>query len=264
MNFLDESASIPNFYGLQRFGSARLVTHLVGRQILKKDFAEAIRLLLCHTTNYDSKFSKEIRQKCEDSSNYRRVLKSIPRGMDIERKIIISSLNGKNHISSLRSLPINIRRLFIHAYQAYVFNQCVSTLIMNGENITSCLNKDLCFELENGLVLGKLKKFDLSMNPKKIVPATQLPGYALKKREGRFETAILRIMSDEGLYPRDFFVREMQELSVQGGFRQLPLMVSDIKYDNSKEIRFKLPIGAYATTFLRELMKPSNPIAAGF
>ncbi len=51
---------------------------------------------------------------------------------------------------------------------------------------------------------------------------------------------------------------------MQGGFRQLPLMVSDFEYDDKNIIKFRLPVGAYATTLLRELMKPSNPIEAGF
>jgi len=72
------------------------------------------------------------------------------------------------------------------------------------------------------------------------------------------------MLSEEGLTPSNFFVREMQELSVEGGFRQLSLMVSEINYGNTGEIKFRLPIGAYATTLLRELMKPSNPIKAGF
>jgi tRNA pseudouridine13 synthase len=75
---------------------------------------------------------------------------------------------------------------------------------------------------------------------------------------------MFKLMSNEGLTPKDFYIREMQELSVEGGFRQLPLMVTDIKYDQDSEFRFRLPVGAYATTLLRELIKPINPINAGF
>jgi tRNA pseudouridine13 synthase len=34
--FKKEVEKVANFYGLQRFGSERLVTHLVGREIVKK------------------------------------------------------------------------------------------------------------------------------------------------------------------------------------------------------------------------------------
>jgi tRNA pseudouridine13 synthase len=264
LNFLKEASGIPNFYGLQRFGSARLVTHLVGRQIVKKDFSGAVHTLLSYTTEYDTKFSRELREKCKDPRNYRSVLKNMPRGMDIERLVLISLLSGKNHISSLRSVPINIRRLFVHAYQAFLFNECISSLIKEGQDITRCVAEDLCFELEDVCVLGKLRKFTFGMNQDKIVPATQLVGYAFRNREGRFEKTMFRVLSDEGLTPKDFFVSNMQELSVEGGFRQLPLMVKDLDYDPDYGIKFRLPVGAYATTLLRELIKPANPINAGF
>jgi len=102
------------------------------------------------------------------------------------------------------------------------------------------------------------------MNPDNVVPATQLAGYSLRKFKDRFEEILFGILSGKGLTPNNFFLREMQELSVEGGFRQLPLMVKDIDYEKTKGLKFRLPIGAYATTLLRELMKPSNPIKAGF
>lgn len=264
LNFFEEVSHIPNFYGLQRFGSARLVTHLVGRQILKKNFKEAVETLLSFTTEYDTKFSRELRERCKDPTQYASVLKNIPRGMDIERLILISLLNGKNHISALRSIPVNIRRLFVHAYQASLFNESVSSLIEEGQDIIQCIAEDLCFHLEDRCVLGKLGKFTHGINQDKIVPAMQLAGYSLRNREGRFEKKMLKLLSNEGLTPKDFYIREMQELSVEGGFRQLPLLVTDIKYDQDSEFRFRLPVGAYATILLRELIKPINPINAGF
>jgi tRNA pseudouridine13 synthase len=56
----------------------------------------------------------------------------------------------------------------------------------------------------------------------------------------------------------------MQELSVEGGFRQLPLLVNDFSYSDGLVVKFKLPVGAYATILLRELMKPDDPIKSGF
>lgn len=263
-DFAEESHLIPNFYGLQRFGSARLVTHLVGRQILKRDFQGAVDLLLCYTTEYDTKFSREIRERCQDPRNYRSVLGNIPRGMDIERQILAALVNGKKHISALREIPINIRRLFVHAYQAYLFNKCVSAGISEGEDVTKCKGGNLCFELEDQYNLGKLTKFVDSMNPDKVVPATQLAGYSSRNFKDRFEEIMFGMLSEEGLTPRDFFLKEIQELSVEGGFRQLPLMVKGIEFEKTGGIKFRLPVGAYATTLLRELMKPSDPIKAGF
>ncbi|MDW0138091.1 MAG: tRNA pseudouridine(13) synthase TruD, partial [Nitrososphaeraceae archaeon] len=88
--FITEITNIPNYYGLQRFGSERLVTHLVGREIIKRNFKRAVEIFLCDTTEYDTEFSKEIREKFKDPKNYGSVVKTIPKGMDLERNILRS------------------------------------------------------------------------------------------------------------------------------------------------------------------------------
>ncbi|HJU79771.1 MAG TPA: tRNA pseudouridine(13) synthase TruD [Nitrososphaeraceae archaeon] len=262
-DFIAEIKNIPNYYGLQRFGSERLVTHLVGREIIKRNFKKAVEIFLCHTTEYDTQFSKEIRAQCMDPRNYRQILKIIPKGMDLERNLLRSLANGKDYIGALRSIPINIRRLFVHAYQAFVFNRCLSDMIRNGESITSCKTNDFCFKLENKLTLGKLMRY-LDKDSNELVPAMHLPGYSFKSTDGRFERKLSVILKEENIEPKDFYLKDMQELSVEGGFRQLPLMVNDFSFSDNLLINFKIPVGAYATILLRELMKPVDPIKSGF
>lgn len=262
-DFITEIRNIPNYYGLQRFGSERLVTHLVGREIVRRNFKKAVEIFLCYTTEYDTRFSKEIREKCRDPKNYRNVIKIIPKGMDLERNLLISLASGKDYIGALRSIPINIRRLFVNAYQAFVFNRCLSEMMRNGESIISCSKNDFCFKLENKLTLGKLMRY-LDNDSTELVPAMHLPGYSFKSADGRFERKLSVLMKEENIAPKDFYLKEMQELSVEGGFRQLPLMVNDFSYSDNLLVNFKIPIGAYATILLRELMKPIDPIKSGF
>jgi tRNA pseudouridine13 synthase len=89
-DFAPQIPRIANFYGLQRFGSERLVTHLAGRAVVKRDFGLAVRLLLSYTTEYDTDASREIRIKCEDPANYRKALLEMPRGMDIEAALVLT------------------------------------------------------------------------------------------------------------------------------------------------------------------------------
>jgi tRNA pseudouridine13 synthase len=56
----------------------------------------------------------------------------------------------------------------------------------------------------------------------------------------------------------------MQELSQQGGFRQAPLWCMDFEYGGQLKVSFKLPKGSYATTLLREMIKPDDPVKSGF
>lgn len=261
--FAQEVARIANFYGLQRFGSERMVTHLVGKEIVRKNFAEAVRLLLCYTTKYDSESSREIRKKCEDAANYRRMLKEMPRGMDIERMLLGALAEGKGAVAALRAVPIPIRRLFVQAYQSLLFNRCLSLAIAQGHDITVPKEGDLCFEMEGPATFGRIIKF--SASGKKMVPAVRMAGYTFQPGKGRFETITKELLEQEGMTAKDFYIKEMQELSQQGGFRQAPLWCRDFSFArNPLRVSFKLPKGSYATTLLRELIKPDDPIGAGF
>lgn len=264
--FTTEINKIANFYGLQRFGSERMVTHLVGKAILKRQFDKAIEYLLSYTSKYDSKFSKEIRERSRDPKNYSTLIKNMPKGMDLERKIMITLINGKGSIFALRSIPISIRRIFVHAYQSYVFNKCVSTALLEGEDIHRCVEEDLCFEIEKILVFGKIRRFRHESNSSKnVVPAIRLIGYNFQPRKNsRFDTIIRKILRIDDITPSDFYIKELQELSVQSGFRQTSLFCTDFKYSGSINLSFKLPKGSYATTLLREIIKPMDPIKSGF
>lgn len=264
-SFLPEMDEIANFYGLQRFGSERMVTHKVGKEILKGNFGRASELLLTETTKYDTAYSREIREQLSDPSNYKKLMDLLPHGMDIEREIVRSLLHKRDYIRAIRAIPIGIRRLYVQAYQAYIFNLCISELLSYGEDITKCCDGDLCFEIEGNEVLGKIRKLNASTDtPSTVLPALRLVGYSFQAGKGRFESTSLKILKEEGLVPRDFYIRDMHELSVSGGFRQSVLWCKEFNYTGSLQISFKLPKGSYATTLLREIMKPDCPIDAGF
>jgi tRNA pseudouridine13 synthase len=264
-SFLPEIQTIANFYGLQRFGSERMVTHLVGKEIVKRNFQKAVELLLSFTTEYDSSLSIEIRNKSRDPKNYSQIIRELPKGMDIEYQVMSVLEKGKGPIAALRSIPINIRRLFVQAYQAYIFNRSLSIAVLNGENVLKSKEGDLCFEIENLSIFGRIRKYNSSTDlNSQTVPAIRLIGYTFQPGKGRFDAITKEIMSIEGVTPREFYIKEMQELSAQGGFRQAPLWSKDFTFRGSLTVCFKLPKGSYATTLLRELMKPDDPVRAGF
>ena len=262
--FISQIGKVGNFYGLQRFGSERLVTHLVGREIIKRNFLNAVQLLLSYTTEFDTQRSKEIRNMCSDPSNYRQVLKMLPRGMDIERQVLLALVAGKDSIAALRAIPITIRRLFVQAYQAYVFNRCLSKAIMASEDLLQPQMGDLCFEMEGPATFGRIIKYHPSSKTR-LVPAIRMAGYTFQPGKGRFENITKAILQEEEIDAKDFYIKEMQELSHQGGFRQAPLWCTDFSYKRDPlKVSFKLPKGSYATTLLREIIKPDDPIKNGF
>jgi len=263
--FLLELNKIANFYGLQRFGSERMVTHLVGKALLERNYNKAIEYLLSYTSKYDSKFSKEIRERSRDPKNYHKLIQILPKGMDLERLILHTLVKGKDSVAVIRYIPINIRRLFVQAYQSYIFNKCLSNALLSNEDIQKCKDGDLCFEIEKPLVFGRIRKFREGVDSNNdVAPAIRLVGYNYQPGKNRFDHITKRILADENISPTAFYLKDLQELSLQMGFRQTSLFCSEFSYFGMLELLFKLPKGSYATTLLRELIKPLDPIKAGF
>ena len=52
----NEFDKILNFYGYQRFGSKRPVTHLIGKALLQQNYTKAVNLLLSFTSEYENLF----------------------------------------------------------------------------------------------------------------------------------------------------------------------------------------------------------------
>jgi tRNA pseudouridine13 synthase len=271
VQFLCDINSLGNYYGLQRFGSERLVTHLVGKAILERKFDKATEILLTYTTKYDSKYSQEIREKLRDIKSNPNLLREIPPGMDIEINLAQAILKGKDSISALRTIPINIRRLFVQAFQAYLFNKTLSIAIRDEFSLTVPEENDLCFDVfDDNLIFGKIRKYEKEKPTDSRIqrlPIIRLPGYSFQPGKNRFDKIIKEFMKHENLTAKDFFIKEMQEISESGGFRQACYVCKNFKYkkeENSLLVGFSVPKGSYATVVLRELIKPVNPIESGF
>ena len=249
-----EYDKILNFFGYQRFGSKRPVSHLIGKAILQNDFEGAIHLLLSFSSEHDSDENNKIRKILEDESNYSKALQEIPHQMDIERMILSEMVQHGDAIKAIRAIPLSLRRFFVQAFQSYVFNSAVSQAFEHGEELFLPKYGDVCFDKKNNL-----GRYQNDPDQRLAIP---LVGYSYSKKN-RFDYQISQVLENEQIHARDFFSKEMQEVSNEGGFRQ-----STIKCESSSIIEpfvsFTLSRGSYATILLREIMKPSDPIAAGF
>jgi tRNA pseudouridine13 synthase len=249
-----EYEKILNFYGYQRFGSKRPVTHLIGKAILQRDFSKAVDLVLAFTSNYDSKENTEIREKLIDRENYKKHLNEIPFQMDIERIVLKEMIEHDDSFKAIRAIPLSLRRFYIQAYQSFIFNQSLSLAFSDGENLFDAQSGDVCFDFK-----GIIGKFSQGLNQKLALPFV---GYSYYKKT-RFDYQISAILQQEEITPKDFFIKEMQEVSNEGGFRQAAIHCTD--YSSTDDtVEFSLSRGSFATILLREIMKPENPILAGF
>ncbi len=249
-----EYDKILNFYGYQRFGSKRPVTHLIGKALLQRDFKKAVELILSFTSPYDSKENTEIREKLSDKENYQKYFDQVPYQMDIEKIVLKEMIEHGDALRAIRSIQISLRRFYIQAYQSFLFNQSLSLAFSDGEDMFEAQSSDVCFDF-HGIIGKYVKGLDQHL-------ALPFVGYSYYKKT-RFDYQISKILEQEEITPKDFFIKEMQEVSSEGGFRQAAIHCSD--YSSNKTIvEFSLSRGSFATILLREIMKPKDPIIAGF
>jgi tRNA pseudouridine13 synthase len=254
LSSFNEHNHVLNFYGYQRFGSKRPVTHLIGKAILHRDFDMAVDLILSFTSSYDSDENSEIREKLSDKTNYEKYYDQVPSQMDIEKIVLKEMIDHDDSIRAIRAIPLSLRRFYIQAYQSFIFNLSLSSAFLDGENLFEAKSGDVCYDSKS--IIGKFKDG--------VEQYLSLPfvGYSYYKKT-RFDHQISKILIQEEITPKDFFIKEMQEVSSEGGFRQASIHCSDY-LSNENNVEFSLSRGSFATILLREIMKPIDPIAAGF
>ena len=250
----NEFDKILNFYGYQRFGSRRPVTHLIGRAMIQKDFVGAVDLLLSFTSEYDSAENTKLRELMSDTSKYTEALKTIPKNMDLEKIALKEMIEHNDPIRALRALPLSIRRFFVQAYQSYIFNHTLSKSLDAGEELFCPQSDDVCYNKN-----GELGKFENDPLQRLSVPFV---GYSYYKKT-RFHYYIEKILHDEEITHKDFFSKEIQEISSEGGFRNSSIKCDDYNVKDDT-VSFSLSRGSFATIVLREIIKPENPLTSGF
>jgi len=249
-----EHDRVLNFYGYQRFGSKRPVTHLVGRALLKRQFADAVNLFLSFASEYDSDDNTKLRHMMADPSRYSEALQSIPKQMDLERILMREMLEHSDPQKAISKLPLSIRRLLVDAYQSYLFNLALSASYGYGEELFAPQQGDVCYNKS-----GTVGKYEMDPDQHLAVP---LVGYSYYKKT-RFDFHISKVLEQEEISPKDFYFKEMQELSTEGGFRTSSLVCDDYAAKDNV-VSFTLQRGSFATILMREIMKTERPLEAGF
>ena len=245
---------ILNFFGYQRFGSKRPITHLVGKAIIQKDYQTALNLLLNYSSEYDTEENNANRKIIAERTSELSVIDKIPKSMDIEITLLKKLSETKDLQIVLRSIPLQMRRFYIQAYQSYIYNKTLSLAFDYGEELFSAKEGDVCFD--RNYILGKFQNDPLQ---KLAIP---LVGHSYFKKT-RFDFYIQKILEEEEVSINDFFIKDFQEISVEGGFRNAVILCNDFETSDNI-VKFNLSRGSYATIILREILKPENPLESGF
>ena len=263
---LARSRRLPSFFGFQRFGGDGGGTHLVGRALVRQEFEEAVSLILLRPRTTDGEATRAARSAMADG-RYAEAAKTLSFHQDVERMVAMHlSSKPEDWIGALRAVPMKLRRLYVQAYQSFIFNKTLSLALVKGLDISTFESGDNWSEAsEDGLAASRVHGVR-EYPPTSAVPMVQLAGFAYRNYGSRFDSCLEEVMTQERVSAKEFYVKQMQEVSAEGGFRRPHLGVKDASYfctGDRADLSFTLASGQYATVLLREVMKPADSVVAG-
>jgi len=263
----------PNFFGLQRFGSIRYITHEVGKMIVKGRFEDAFWIYVAKPFEGESKEVKKIREELWNTRDEKFGLRELPKHLRYERLLLQKLREGKDEEGALLSLPKNLKMMFVHAYQSYIFNLLLSERIAEFESLKKIEDEDIVsfisfkqnkkryyfFKEDYSIVKSNTKRrIKFLIDKRRAALALPLPGYETKV-EGWCKEKLNEILEKEEVKLKDF-KNKYKEFSSKGSFRSADILAewTNLSYEiekNDVKFNFYLPKGCYATIFLREFTK---------
>ncbi len=267
----------PNFFGVQRFGIIRPITHIVGRAIVDGDFEKAVMIYLCKVFDKEDKESSIVRKNLSDSGDVKKAFHEFPNRLQFEKAML-------NHLiahpddwkGALTQLPKNLITMFVYAYQSYLFNRMLSKRIDRALPIHQAVKGDIILPVRNGHIADEhipvtgdnIDKVNTQLKRRKAFVSGILLGSDTSFSSGEMGDIEQSVILEEGIDHRDFIIPELPMASSYGTRRALFAPINNLSYDlvgdtihekkKAVTASFQLSKGCYATSFIREIMKASD------
>ncbi|MHA1797568.1 MAG: tRNA pseudouridine(13) synthase TruD [Candidatus Helarchaeota archaeon] len=271
-----ENNGILNFFGLQRFGEIRPISHICGKFILKNDFKSCIKTYLCEVFENERPEHKILRSNLLDEWNLKKILPKLSNSLYYEKRIIESLIKEENYLKAFSIFPLRLQRLFINAYQSYLFNKYLSRRSQDFLTKKILLLDDKVIILDMQGLPSKITQKVTPMNENhlkklytqgKAVLAAPLIGYDIKD----VDEVLKSILEEEQIKLEDFKMKAFPRLRSKGIYRPVffkPSNLSILSVDSDDKfpkkykirIKFGLKKGIYATVLLREIIKNNKKI----
>jgi len=258
-NEMESAGGAPNFFGHQRFGTKRAITHLVGKHIVKGEWETAALTFLAKPSQFEHPESRQAREQLWETRDFVEAFHNFPFQLQQERMMLSHLVkHQRDFVGAFRRLPTKLCQLFVQAYQSYLFNKFVSERIKLGISLNEPQNGD----------------YEVKIDSKSCL-ALPIVGFKQPLSSGAQGEIEREILEEENLAPEKFSISVMPEISAAGGLRTALMPIKNLllakpsKDTNNPskrkvELSFMLGKGSYATVVLREFMKSRNLIKAGF
>ena len=226
--------SVPNYYDEQRFGSGNAA---IGEALLRKRFADALALIVASTPREAARVSEY-----EDG-------------------------HPGDAVGALLRLPRQLLRMYLHSYQSLLWNRGLAEYVRTAAKDTSVVpysQGEFLFPERTASIPDAsipIPGFGFSGNDYTATGGTEKNG----NENALHDRLIERILEQEDLAPRDFVIRQLPNLSLEGGNRDALIAVKDFsvsafadddRFPGKKRatLRFSLPKGSYATVVVKAIM----------
>jgi len=279
----DRTAGVPNWFGQQRFGSQRPVTHEVGLDIVRGEWREAVLSYVANPFETERESTRSARefiaeQAASDDPDWQACLDEIPGYLGYERSMLHRLVEDgaetpADFRNALEAVPWNLQRLFVNAAQSYVFNRILSERLRRGLPFDRPVEGDVCCfaarEAPGGVyapdtdrlqeVSGeRVSVMERHCSRGRAFVTAPLVGTETDLAAGEPGAIEREILDELDLAPGDFDLPGNFEST---GTRRAILVRTELTVDADEcRFEFALPSGSYATAIMREYLK-GEPLA---
>ncbi|GAA0660239.1 tRNA pseudouridine(13) synthase TruD [Natronoarchaeum mannanilyticum] len=282
----DGEIGVPNYFGQQRFGSQRPVTHEVGLHVVRGEWEKAVLAYVGNPSESEPESTQEARARADEAASGDRdwsaVLEEYPQRLRYERSMLHSLVESggddpEDFREALETVPSNLQRLFVHAAQSYVFNLILSERLVRGLPFDRPVEGDVaCFSDRSApgeLVVPDTDRLQRVTEKRvdtmarhcergRAFVTAPLVGTETELAEGEQGEIEREILGELDLEPGDF---DLPGEFDSTGTRRAILVRTDLDVNVDGDdvgVTFALPKGSYATVVLREFLK-ADPIDLG-
>ena len=263
----------PNYFGVQRFGASRPVTHLVGEALLRGDWQHAVETYISAPAT-EAADASEARAAAEAARTHYRDTGDLarPGHLLFERQLVGHLLRQPDDWQgALQRLPPNLQQMFIHAAQSALFNAMVAQRLAQGLPLDRPEEGDIVLPADRhggpdqrapiAVTARNQPKLAKRCAEGKAWVTALLPGLSAPYAEGPQGDIERRIVAESDIARERYALPEAPRLASDGLRRPIHATAQALEWsldDGVPEFRFALDKGTYATSFMREIMKAGD------